>query len=156
MKEFIEQHPLLIGFLICILGFILNLIRRIKAAESKMPPEKKLELNMHRAAMALRKLDRARRILHRFKAVKNAIPTHFMLMTYMIFRLREAIYDTKKAIHHLSAVLRKTASLNCSIDVMQNLDNYISIAKMIHEECRHQVRNRGIQTRPLRLSEENS
>jgi hypothetical protein len=149
MKEFIEQHPWLTGFLLFVLVFILNTIRRLIATKKRMPREKKLEHAMRRATMALRKLGRAKRLLHRFIAVRNAAPRQ--PMPGMIRRLWMASSDAADAVTHLSAVLKKATGLGCSVSVMQNLDYYIGMAQSIREECRRRVRSPGISNSSVTL-----
>ena len=140
MSEYFAQHPWILWLSIFVLAFILNAIRRLIAESRTMPREKNLELNTRRAAMALRKLGRARRILRRYILVRNAAPER--PMPEMVRRLWKASSDAASAKDHLSAVLKKAPGLGCSIDVMRNMDSCIQTAESTREECRRAVRAR--------------
>lgn len=152
MKLFLTQHPWQAGLLVAVLAFVLNTARRIATGYGRMPKEKKLELNMRRAAMGLRKLARAERILHRFIAVRDAAPGR--PIPGMVRRLWGATRDASDAERHLSAVLKKAPALGCSISAMQNIERSSGAAKRIRDECRRQV---NVRTRegaaPARLTE---
>jgi hypothetical protein len=137
MMEFIKNHQLLTAFVLGMLTFAIGVSLRFYKADKVMPREKKLEMNMHRAAMALRKLDRAKRVLARFTAVRNIVPGR--PATAMIRRMWKATNDASDSKSHLSAVLKKVPGLGASVSLLQNLNSYIDKAERVHQEILHKV-----------------
>lgn len=138
MEELFQLRFWTVGLVIMAIAFVLNTVRRLIAESRKMPREEKLELLMHRAAMALRKLGRAKRILRRCSGPGAGMRA--VHAPSMVRRLAKASGDAHDAAAHLSAVLAQAANLGCSISVMRNLDRYIEIAKMVNEDCRREAR----------------
>lgn len=138
MEEFFQLRFWIVGLVVMAIAFVLNTVRRLIGESRRMPREEKLELLMHRAAMALRKLGRAKRILRRCSGPGDGVRA--VPVPGMVRRLAKAREDAHDAAAHLSAVLRQAANLGCSISVMRNLDRYIEIAKRVNEDCGREVR----------------
>ncbi len=139
IRDWMQHHPWWSGLAISFAAFVLNGIRRLVGMEKRMPQEQKLELRLHRASMALRKLGRAKRLLARYSAVRSAAPA--VPMPVMIKRLWRASSDAGDAISHLSAVLKKIPDLGAAPRILANLDHQIEEAKRVRERCRQQARS---------------
>ncbi len=143
MVDYISQHPWQFGILVAILAFIFNGARRLAIANHNMPPEKKLEYDLHRAARALRQLSRARRVLKRETAL------HGTLSLADGQRLIKAASDADSARDHLSAVLKKIPNLGASITVMQNIDEYLRQAEETRAACRQALSGKTAPKKPV-------
>ncbi len=132
--EFFQEHWVLGGLLLLVLTFVLNLTLRGYATSRRIPRDKELEWVLLRAAMARRKLGRARRLLTRFALARDAAKGY--RIPDMVSRLRKASDDASDARSHLSAVLKKTSRLGCPIQIIRNLDASLVLAEEARAECR--------------------
>lgn len=139
LREFVQQHPWWTGLLVSVLAFVLNGIRRFKAAEARMSNEEKLALRLLRAAMALRKLGRAKRLLSRYVAIRAVAPQ--APMPGMIRRLWRADRDAAEAADHLAAVLKQISKSGAPPATLVTLDRRITEAREVRETCRRYVRS---------------
>jgi hypothetical protein len=138
MLESITGNPWIFYPLILFGSFTLFLIISLALKLHFMPVEMKRAAYTHRAAMALRKLGRSKRILNRFIEVKNA--SHGAVGTHMIKLLWNASNDASDAEGHLSVVIKKSGSINYSVKIIQNLESYRHMARDTHENCRREVK----------------
>lgn len=139
IRDWIQQHPWWSGLIIFVVVFVLNSIRRMIALEKRISPEQKLEMRLHRAAMALRKLGRAKRLSSRYLTVRTAAPG--LPMPRMIHRLWRASSDAGDAVFHLSAVLKKGSEMGASPQMLANLDRWLVEAQNLREGCRSLARS---------------
>jgi len=142
LQNFVRDHPWMTGLILSGVAFILNGIRRVKAIESRMSVEEKLELRLHRAAMALRKLGRAKRLLSRCTEIYVVAPRE--PVQELVRRLLIARSDARKSVSHLTAVLKKIANLGAPPSIMATLDRSITEARSIYETCQDLSRNYSV------------
>ena len=139
LRDFVQDHLWWTGLAIFIVAFVANGIRRLMATEARMSTEEKLELRLHRAAMALRKLGRAKRLLSRYVAIRAVAST--VPMPGMVRRLWCASSDAGDAVSHLTAVLKKISDMGASPRMLASLDRSITEARGVQEACRSHARS---------------
>jgi hypothetical protein len=145
MKEFVGQHPWLAGFILLLLGFVVNTFLRLRAISRKILSEIDLQGYLLGGAIALRKLGRAQRLLERYKMARQAVEGRPVLPK-MVRRLWKASGDAGYAVRHLSRVRKKLADVGCPFKVLMHLEKYGEIAKATRESCRREVKSRSYES----------
>jgi hypothetical protein len=144
MFEFITSNPWIYYPLLFIILFFVVAAIQLYLADRRMPREQKRDAIIRRAAMALRKLSRAKRVLNRFIAVRAV--SGKAVSVGMVHRLWKANNDAEDAAGHLSFVLKKSADWGCPIKVIQNVDRYAKIANTVREECKREAKKSSATT----------